>query len=172
MLAATLPTDAIVVDESLTTGRSFLSATRSSRPHDWLLPTGGSIGFALPAAAGAAIACADRKVLCLESDGSGMYMPQALWTHAREGLNILTIVFANRKYQILRLEMQNVGVKEIGAKASLWFTYFKAQLSSRREWKHQQKLLLEPKVQDLIDILNRMAMDFKKQYRPTVIGND
>jgi acetolactate synthase-1/2/3 large subunit len=118
LLAATLPADAIVVDESLTTGRTFISATRSSRPHDWMLPTGGSIGFALPVAAGAAIACADRKVVCLESDGSGMYMPQALWTHAREGLNILTIVFANRKYQILRLEMQNVGVTEIGPRAS------------------------------------------------------
>jgi acetolactate synthase-1/2/3 large subunit len=118
LLAATIPTDAIVVDESLTTGRSFLSATSSSRPHDWILPTGGSIGFALPVAAGAAIACADRKVLCLESDGSGMYMPQALWTHAREGLNILTVVFANRKYQILRTEMHNVGVTDIGPKAS------------------------------------------------------
>ncbi len=118
LLAATLPTDAIVVDESLTTGRSFHAATRSSRPHDWLLPTGGSIGFALPVAAGAAIACAERKVVCLESDGSGMYMPQALWTHARESLNILTIVFANRKYQILRNEMHNVGATEIGPNAS------------------------------------------------------
>ena len=74
--------------------------------------------MALPVAAGAAISCADRKVLCLESDGSGMFMPQALWTHARESLNILTVVFANRKYQILRNEMHNVGVTEIGPKAS------------------------------------------------------
>ncbi len=118
LLAATLPADAIVVDESLTTGRTFMTATQSSQPHDWILPTGGSIGFALPVAAGAAIACAERKLVCLESDGSGMYMPQALWTHARESLNILTIVFANRKYQILRLEMKNVGVTEIGPKAS------------------------------------------------------
>ncbi|MDC1286392.1 acetolactate synthase large subunit [Gammaproteobacteria bacterium] len=118
LIAATLPTDAIVIDESLTTGRSFGAVTQTSRPHDWLLPTGGSIGFALPVAVGAAIACAQRKVLCLESDGSGMYMPQALWTHARESLNILTIVFANRKYQILRNEMHNVGVKEIGPNAA------------------------------------------------------
>jgi acetolactate synthase-1/2/3 large subunit len=118
LLAATLPAEAIVVDESITTGRSFFPATQSSRPHDWLPPTGGSIGFALPVAAGAAIACADRKVVCLESDGSGMYMPQALWTHAREELNILSIVFANRKYQILRLEMNNVGIEKIGPNAS------------------------------------------------------
>jgi acetolactate synthase-1/2/3 large subunit len=118
LLAATLPANAIVVDESITTGRTFLAATQSSHPHDWLMPTGGSIGFALPVAAGAAIACADRQVVCLESDGSGMYMPQALWTHARESLNILTIVFANRKYQILRNEMQNVGVTDIGPNAA------------------------------------------------------
>jgi len=118
LIAATLPADAIVVDESLTTGRSFFPATCSSRPHDWLLPTGGAIGYALPVAAGAAIACPDRKILCLESDGSGMYMPQALWTHAREGLNVLTVIFANRKYQILRNEMHNVGVTDIGPRAS------------------------------------------------------
>jgi len=99
----------VVVDESITTGRSFLADTAGSRPHDWILPTGGSIGYALPCAAGAAIACPDRKVIVLESDGSGMYTPQALWTHAREQLDILTIVFANHTYQILRNEMSNVG---------------------------------------------------------------
>jgi acetolactate synthase I/II/III large subunit len=118
LLAATLPADAIVIDESITTGRTFVAATQSAKPHDWLLPTGGSLGFALPLAAGAAIACPQRKVVCLESDGSGMYMPQALWTHARESLNILSIVFANRKYQILRNEMHNVGVTQIGPNAS------------------------------------------------------
>ncbi len=115
-VAALLPDHAIVVDESITSGRSFLTDTAGSRPHDWILSTGGSIGYALPCAAGAAIACPDRKVIVLESDGSGMYMPQALWTHAREQLDILTIVFANHKYQILRNEMSNVGATP-GAKA-------------------------------------------------------
>ena len=118
LLAATLPENAIVVDESITSGRSFMAATRAARPHDWLLPTGGSIGFALPVAAGAAIACPERKVICLESDGSGLYMPQTLWTHARESLNILTIVFANRSYRILQMEMKNVGVEKIGPNAA------------------------------------------------------
>jgi acetolactate synthase I/II/III large subunit len=114
--AALLPEGAVVVDESITTGRSFLADTAGSRPHDWILSTGGSIGYALPCAAGAAIACPDRKVIVLESDGSGMYMPQALWTHAREQLDVLTIVFANHAYQILRDEMSNVGATP-GAKA-------------------------------------------------------
>src|SRR5262249_12365517 len=82
LLAATLPENAIVVDESITTGRNFLAATQNARPHDWILPTGGSIGYGLPVGVGAAIACPDRKVVVLESDGSGLYMPQTLWTYA------------------------------------------------------------------------------------------
>ena len=118
LIAATLPDNAIVIDESVSTGRAFMTASETARPHDWILPTGGSIGFAMPVAIGAAVACPDRKVVCLESDGSGMYMPQSLWTEAREGLNILTLILANRKYQILRGEMMNVGASNIGPKAS------------------------------------------------------
>jgi len=118
LIAATLPEDAIVVDESITTGRTFMAASETALPHDWILPTGGAIGFALPVAVGAAVACPERKVICLESDGSGMYMPQSLWTLAREGLNVLTLVLANRKYQILRAEMANVGASNIGPNAS------------------------------------------------------
>jgi acetolactate synthase-1/2/3 large subunit len=117
VLAALIPENAVIVDESITTGRSFLADTAGSAPHDWILPTGGSIGYALPCAAGAAIACPGRKVIVLESDGSGMYMPQALWTHAREQLDILTIVFANRTYQILRQELSNVGAAAGGPRA-------------------------------------------------------
>ncbi len=118
LIARALPANAIVVDESITTGRNFLSVSRGSRPHEWILPTGGSIGFGLPVAAGAAIACPEQKVVALESDGSGLYTAQALWTFARESLNILTLVFANRKYQILRAEMRHVGAREIGPKAA------------------------------------------------------
>jgi acetolactate synthase-1/2/3 large subunit len=121
MIAVTLPENAIVVDESITTGRNFMTVTETAVPHDWILPTGGSIGFALPVAIGAAIACPERRVVCLESDGSGMYMPQSLWTEAREGLKILTLVLANRKYQILHGEMAIVGVSNIGPNASALF---------------------------------------------------
>ena len=118
LLAASIPENAIVVDESITTGRSFWTETQTAAPHDWLLPTGGSIGFAMPVAAGAAIACPERKGICLDSDGSGLYMPQTLWTHAREGLDVLTIIFSNRAYRILHHEMRNVGVSDIGPNAS------------------------------------------------------
>ena len=118
LLGAALPENAIVIDESITTGRAFLAATKNCPPHDWIIGTGGSIGYGMPVALGAAVACPDRKVVCLESDGSGLYMPQSLWTHARESLNILTLVFANRSYQILRDEMRNVGASNIGPVAS------------------------------------------------------
>jgi len=117
-LGALLPEQAIVVDEAVTSGRGFPVPTAHAAPHDWLSSMGGSIGFGMPCAVGAAVACPDRKVVCLEGDGSGMYMPQTLWTMAREGLDILTLIFANRKYQILRNEMANVGVSNIGPKAS------------------------------------------------------
>jgi acetolactate synthase-1/2/3 large subunit len=118
LIGALIPEQAIVVDESVSTGRNFVTAAQTAKPHDWLMPTGGSIGFAMPVAIGCAIACPDRKVICLESDGSGLYMPQSLWTMAREGLDILVLIFANRKYQILRNEMTNVGVSNVGPKAS------------------------------------------------------
>jgi acetolactate synthase I/II/III large subunit len=118
VLGETLPEQAIVIDESITSGRTFLGDTRASAPHDWILPTGGSIGFALPNAIGAAIACPDRQVVVLESDGSGLYSPQSLWTIARENLNVVVLVFANHRYQILRNEMASVGASGAGPKAS------------------------------------------------------
>ena len=117
-IASILPPGAIVVDESISTGRTFMTATETAHPHEWLLPTGGSIGFGLPLALGAAIACPDCKVIALQSDGSALYLPQALWSFARESLNVLTILFANRQYRILRAEMRNLGFSQGGPRAS------------------------------------------------------
>lgn len=109
VVAAVLPEGAIVVDESITSGRGLMAATKGAPRHDWLVNTGGSIGIGMPLAVGAAVACPDRPVLCLEADGSGMYTLQALWTAARESLNITVVVFANRAYQILKGELAGVG---------------------------------------------------------------
>jgi acetolactate synthase-1/2/3 large subunit len=118
IIAALLPDQAIVVDESITSGRGLLPATRTSAPHDWLTNPGGSIGTGLPLAVGAAIACPERKVVCLESDGSGMYTLQGLWTMARERLNVTTVLFNNRTYAILKGEFRHVGAGEAGRKAN------------------------------------------------------
>jgi acetolactate synthase-1/2/3 large subunit len=112
-----MPEQAIVVDESITSGRGLVGATKNAPPHDWLVNPGGSIGFAMPVAIGAAVACPERKVLCLQSDGAGMYTVQSLWTMAREGLDVVTLVFANRTYEILKGELKNVGAGEPGRKA-------------------------------------------------------
>jgi acetolactate synthase-1/2/3 large subunit len=116
-VGAFLPENAIVVDESMTSGRGLMAATKAAPPHDWLGNTGGSIGIALPLAVGAAVACPNRKVLCLTADGSGMYTLQALWTMAREGLNVTTVVFANRDYAVLKREFSYLGVGNPGTRA-------------------------------------------------------
>jgi acetolactate synthase-1/2/3 large subunit len=116
-IGALLPDQAIVADESITSGRNLFGFTKGSPPHDWLQNMGGSIGIGLPMATGAAVACPDRKVVCLESDGSGMYTLQALWTQAREKLDVTTVLFNNRVYNILKGELANVGAGNPGRKA-------------------------------------------------------
>ncbi|WP_163695066.1 acetolactate synthase large subunit [Mycolicibacterium sarraceniae] len=115
VIGALLPERAIVVDESNTSGVLLPQATAGTPAHDWLTLTGGAIGFALPVSVGAAIAAPDRPVLCLESDGSAMYTISALWTQARERLDITTVVYANRAYDILRIELQRVGAEAAGS---------------------------------------------------------
>jgi len=116
-LGALLPENAIVCDESVSTGRDFFKQTAGAPAHDWLQLTGGSIGEGLPLAVGAAIACPDRKVIGLQADGSAMYTVQALWTMAREKLDVLVLIWSNRAYQILRGELANVGAHNPGRKA-------------------------------------------------------
>lgn len=108
-VASVLPENAIVVDESITSGRGLMAATRGAPPHDYLVNTGGSIGIGTPLAVGAAMAAPDRPVLCLEGDGSFMYTLQALWTAARENLAITTVVFSNCTYAILQGELAALG---------------------------------------------------------------
>lgn len=120
-LGALLPDGAIVCDESITTGRDFLTATRGAPPHDWLQMTGGSIGIGIPLATGAAIASPNRKVVTLQADGSGLYTAQALWTQAREKLDVLTLIWANRSYATLYNELKSVGATA-GRKADRMLT--------------------------------------------------
>jgi acetolactate synthase-1/2/3 large subunit len=117
VVGALLPENAIVVDESMTSGRGMMAATKGAPPHDWLGNTGGSIGIALPLAVGAAVACPDRQVLCLSADGSGMYTLQALWTMARESLKVTTVVFANRDYAVLKREFSYLAIGNPGPRA-------------------------------------------------------
>jgi acetolactate synthase-1/2/3 large subunit len=116
-IGALLPEDAIVADEGNTSGLFVSPMTAGAPRHDWLCLTGGAIGDGLPTATGAAIACPDRTVICLEADGSAMYNFQSLWTQAREGLDVTTVIFNNRSYAILNLELNRVGAEPPGPRA-------------------------------------------------------
>ena len=116
-IAAALPLDAIVSDESATASAEVAAATAGAPRHDYLQLMGGAIGQGLPLATGAAVACPDRPVFALEADGSAMYTIQALWTQAREQLDVTTVIFNNRSYAILNIELARTGAGEGGPKA-------------------------------------------------------
>lgn len=116
-IGALLPEGAVVSDESNTSSVFLPAATVNGPRHDWMCLTGGAIGQGIPLATGAAIACSGRKVLSLEADGSAMYTMQALWTQAREGLDVTTVIFDNRSYAILNWELSRVGAGAAGPRA-------------------------------------------------------
>ncbi|HYW93879.1 MAG TPA: acetolactate synthase large subunit [Gammaproteobacteria bacterium] len=117
-VGALMPEGAIVSDEAATSGLPLGPATAGAPPHDWLSLTGGAIGQGLPVGTGAAVACPERKVICLQADGSAMYTIQSLWTQARESLDVTTVIYANRRYRILQFELMRVGVQQPGPKAN------------------------------------------------------
>ncbi|MCO5161798.1 MAG: acetolactate synthase large subunit [Mesorhizobium sp.] len=108
-LAALMPEDAVIVDESVSFGRAFFAGTRHAPRHDWLQLTGGAIGLGIPMATGAAVAVPGRRVINLQADGSALYSVQGLWTQAREKLDVTTVILSNRRYAILLGELANVG---------------------------------------------------------------
>jgi len=116
-IARHLPEGAIISDEGATNSGGVVAATATAAPHDHMALTGGSIGQGVPLATGAAIAAPDRKVVCLQGDGGAMYTLQALWTQAREKLDVTTVIFANRSYGILNVELARVGARNVGPRA-------------------------------------------------------
>ncbi|HME68478.1 MAG TPA: acetolactate synthase large subunit [Myxococcota bacterium] len=116
-VASVQPEGAIVVDEALTSALPWTLASAGAPPHTLLSLTGGAIGQGLPCATGAAIACPDRPVIALQADGSGFYTVQSLWTQAHEGLNVTTVICANRGYRILRIELARAGIAQPGPNA-------------------------------------------------------
>jgi acetolactate synthase-1/2/3 large subunit len=124
-IGAMLPEGAIVSEEAVTSGVTVAASTAGAPRHDWLALTGGAIGQGLPTAVGAAVACPDRPVFALEADGSALYTIQSLWTMAREQLDVTVVIFNNRSYAILNMELARVGAQTGGDRA-------KAQLDLAR----------------------------------------
>lgn len=128
-IARHLPAEAILIDEAITSSIGPYNATAAAAPHDYLALTGGAIGHGMPMAAGAAVACPGRKVVCLHGDGGALYTPQALWTMAREQLDVTVIVFNNAAYAILNIELERVGATPVGAAAKSMLTLDKPTLN-------------------------------------------
>ena len=116
-VGALLPEGAIVSDEGNTSGLFAPGLTAGAPRHDWLCLTGGAIGQGMPVATGAAVACPGRKVVNLQADGSALYTLQSLWTQAREGLDVVTIIYNNRSYAVLNMELDRVGAEAPGPRA-------------------------------------------------------
>lgn len=122
LISNLMPEDSIVSDEAATSSFLVTPHALKAKPHDWLCLTGGSIGQGLPLAVGAAIAKPERPVITLHGDGGAMYTVQALWTQARENLNITNIIFANHSYEILKIELSRVGAVKTGDRADSMFS--------------------------------------------------
>jgi acetolactate synthase-1/2/3 large subunit len=116
-LAALQPEGAIVVDEAATSGLAWAAHAAAAPPHTVLALTGGAIGQGLPCAVGAAIARPGQRVIAFQADGSGLYTLQALWTMAREALDVTVVICANRLYRILQVELARAGIAEPGPAA-------------------------------------------------------
>jgi acetolactate synthase-1/2/3 large subunit len=166
VIGALIPEQAILVEESMTSGRGLMPATRNAPPHDWLGNTGGSIGIAMPLAVGAAVAAPERRVLCLTADGSGMYTLQALWTMAREGLKVTTVVFANRSYAVLKREFSYLGIGEPGPRAQEMFDIGRPDL----DWVQMAKGMGVPGTRvTSLDALKRALQEGFESEGPTLI---
>lgn len=111
LLSNALPRDAIVSVEGGTCGYPFVTASAQAEHHTILTNTGGAIGQGLPVALGAAVACPDRRVFALQSDGSAQYTIQSLWTMARERLPVVMLITSNRRYGILQTELGRSGIE-------------------------------------------------------------
>ena len=99
-LARVQPESCIVVDESLTSGSAYFSASAGCHPFSQLVLTGGAIGSGPTLSVGAALACPTKRVINFQSDGAGLYSAVALWTQAKERLKITTVICSNRAYQV------------------------------------------------------------------------
>jgi len=119
-LAALLPEDAVVIDEGITNGFGLYPPLAAAAPHDLLRHVGGAIGQGLPLATGAAVGAPGRRVIGLQADGSALYTVQALWTQARERLDVTTVILANRRYAILDRELAAVGAEPGPASRALF----------------------------------------------------
>jgi benzoylformate decarboxylase len=113
-----LPADAVVIDETVSSGNGLRRFLKSDDPQSFFGMRGGGIGWGLPAAIGAKLALPDRPVVALIGDGSAMYTIQGLWTAARENLRMVFVIINNYSYRILK--QRTNAMKGLAAQADLY----------------------------------------------------
>lgn len=155
-VAALQPENAIIVDEGITSSGAYMFMDAGISPHTYLSNMGGSIGWGMPCATGAAIACPDRPVINIQADGSGMYTVQALWTQARESLNITTLICRNNRYNILQTEYVRGGYAGPEIRASSLMGLANPSI----DWVSLSKGMGVPAVS--VDTCDDLAREFKK----------
>jgi benzoylformate decarboxylase len=101
-MAGVLPAHAILCVEAPSSLRFLLDQVRLGDPLSYLASASGTLGFALPAAVGAALARPDRPVVAVVGDGSVHYAVQGLWTAARHRVPVTFVVVNNREYAVLK----------------------------------------------------------------------
>jgi len=97
-----LPDDAVVIDETVSSGNGLRRFLRSNDAQSFFGLRGGGIGWGLPAAIGVKLALPDRPVVALIGDGSALYTIQGLWTAANQRLKIVFVILNNTSYRILK----------------------------------------------------------------------
>ncbi len=143
-----------------------MGLTVGAAPHDLINNMGGSIGYGTPVATGAALACPDRRVFCMVGDGSAMYTIQSLWTQAREGLNVTTIIFANNSYAILKAEYANMGAGAPGPQALAMIDIDRPTI----DWRAMATSMGVPSVSvDTAEAFHKAMADSARAQGPTLI---
>jgi benzoylformate decarboxylase len=106
-IAEALPSNAVVVNEGLTSARHLTDLIPYRDRYGFHALASGGIGWGLPAAVGVALAQAPRPVCCFSGDGSAMYSIQALWTAAHHKLPITYVIANNGGYRIIKQRLRS-----------------------------------------------------------------
>jgi benzoylformate decarboxylase len=100
-LAARLPRDAILVEES-PSNRPALNARIPATTYLGLVSAAmGGLGFALPGSMGLRMGAPDRGVVAVVGDGSSLYQIQSLWSAVHYRIGALFIVLQNQGYAVM-----------------------------------------------------------------------
>ncbi|HLJ62118.1 MAG TPA: thiamine pyrophosphate-binding protein [bacterium] len=110
-----LPKGTVVVDEAVRSTNVALSHLPLPSEAAWHHTGGGALGWGVPVSIGMRLAQPERAVVALVGDGAFHFSAQALWTAAREGVSVVTVVLDNGGYLAVKRAIEGF----VGAPAQL-----------------------------------------------------